>query len=118
MAKANKVHIIGIGDDGLDGVTEAARRLIEQADLLIGSEHTMKVVGPTGGEQIVVGNNLDEAVERIASSPEERIVVLATGDPLFYGTARYLCAKLGKERFDVLPHVSAMQMAFARVKES
>ena len=45
-------------------------------------------------------------------------MVLASGDPLFYGVARYLCDKLGKDRFEVLPHVSSMQLAFARVKES
>jgi precorrin-6Y C5,15-methyltransferase (decarboxylating) len=46
------------------------------------------------------------------------VVVLASGDPLFYGTARYVCSKLGKDRFEVVPHVSSMQLAFARVKES
>jgi precorrin-6Y C5,15-methyltransferase (decarboxylating) len=46
------------------------------------------------------------------------LVMLASGDPLFYGTARFLCARLGKDRFEVLPHVSSMQLAFARVKES
>ena len=45
-------------------------------------------------------------------------MLLASGDPLFYGVARYLCDKLGKEHFEVIPHVSSMQMAFARVKES
>jgi precorrin-6Y C5,15-methyltransferase (decarboxylating) len=45
-------------------------------------------------------------------------VVLVSGDPLFYGMARYLCDKLGKQRFEVVPHVSSMQLAFARVKES
>ncbi len=45
-------------------------------------------------------------------------VLLASGDPLFYGTARFLCDRLGKDRFEVLPHVSSMQLAFARVKES
>ncbi len=44
--------------------------------------------------------------------------MLASGDPLFYGVARYLCDHLGKDRFEVLPHVSSMQLAFARVKES
>ena len=43
---------------------------------------------------------------------------MAYGDPLFYGLARYLFDKLGKERFDVAPHVSSMQLAFARVMES
>src|SRR5205085_5199889 len=45
-------------------------------------------------------------------------VIVASGDPLFYGVARYLCDRLGKDRFEVLPHVSSMQLAFARVKES
>ena len=46
------------------------------------------------------------------------MVVIASGDPLFYGTARYVCGRLGKDRFEVVPHVSSMQLAFARVKES
>jgi precorrin-6Y C5,15-methyltransferase (decarboxylating) len=57
-------------------------------------------------------------VRRIGENPGKRIVILASGDPLFYGTARYLCAQLGKDRFEVVPHVSSMQLAFARVKES
>src|SRR5438876_8439961 len=46
------------------------------------------------------------------------MVVVASGDPLFYGVARYLCDRLGKDHFEVLPHVSSMQLAFARIKES
>jgi precorrin-6Y C5,15-methyltransferase (decarboxylating) len=66
--------------------------------------------------QAVTG--LEELVERIEQIGPVRAVVLASGDPLFYGTARYVCAKLGKDRFEVVPHVSSMQLAFARVKES
>jgi precorrin-6Y C5,15-methyltransferase (decarboxylating) len=48
----------------------------------------------------------------------KKMVLVASGDPLFYGVARFLCDRLGKERFEVLPHVSSMQLAFARIKES
>lgn len=114
-----KIHIIGIGEDGLDGLTSGARALIERADLLVGENHTLDKVPPSAAERMVVGSNLDEAVRRIAGlAPGKRAVVLATGDPLFYGVARYLCDRLGKERFEVVPHVSTMQLAFARVKES
>jgi precorrin-6Y C5,15-methyltransferase (decarboxylating) len=41
-----------------------------------------------------------------------------SGDPLFYGISRFLGERLGKDRFEVVPHVSSMQLAFARVKES
>ncbi len=116
---ANKIHIIGIGDDGLDGVTAQARKLIDEADLLLGAESTLKLLPKSAGKQrATIGGNLDDAVQQIAKAGDKQIVVLASGDPLFYGVARYLCDKLGKERFEVVPHVSSMQLAFARVKES
>lgn len=113
-----KIPIIGIGDDGLDGVSAAARALIHEAQLLVGAEQTLALVPNSGAERLVVGANLDAAVERVSASGGKRIAVLASGDPLFYGLARYLSDKLGKDRFQVVPHVSSMQLAFARVMES
>ncbi len=118
MAEANKIHIIGIGEDGLSGLTDAARRRVMEAELLIGESHALSLVAEAGGERIVVGTNLVEVAERIRTAGDKRTVVLAVGDPLFYGVARYLCDRLGKDHFDVVPHVSSMQLAFARVKES
>jgi precorrin-6Y C5,15-methyltransferase (decarboxylating) len=115
---SNKIHIIGMGDDGLEGITSPARKIVEQADLLVGAESALARIPPGKGERLVVSTNLDEAVERISQAGKKRLVVLASGDPLFYGVARYLCDKLGKDRFEVVPHVSSMQLAFARVKES
>ena len=118
MPTNSKVHIIGIGDDGLEGMTSTARALLEQADLVIGSEHTLRLTPPTRAERMVVSASLEPVVERIAASGSRRVVIVVSGDPLFYGMARYLCDKLGKDRFEVVPHVSSMQLAFARVKES
>ncbi|HEX3727756.1 MAG TPA: precorrin-6y C5,15-methyltransferase (decarboxylating) subunit CbiE [Pirellulales bacterium] len=114
----NKIHVIGMGDDGLAGLTSSARQLVEQAQLLVGPEAALEKIPPTAAERLVAGSNLDDTVERIARAGGKRVVVLASGDPLFYGVARYLCDKLGKDRFEVIPHVSSMQLAFARVKES
>jgi precorrin-6Y C5,15-methyltransferase (decarboxylating) len=118
LAAPEKIYVVGIGENGLDGLTAAARELVEGAELLIGEDHTLELVPPTDAERLVVHTSLDEAVEQIEVSPQKRIVVLASGDPLFYGVARYLCDRLGKQRFEVVPHVSSMQLAFARVKES
>ena len=113
-----KIQIIGIGDDGLEGLTAAARQLIEQADVLVGARQTLSGIGASRAQRVEVGGDLDAVVKNVELAKNKRIVVLATGDPLFYGTARYLCDRLGKERFEVRPHVSSMQLAFARVKES
>jgi precorrin-6Y C5,15-methyltransferase (decarboxylating) len=115
---SDKIHIIGMGDDGLEGITSTARKIVEQADLVLGAESALARIPPGKGERLIVSTNLDEAVERISQAGGKRLVVLASGDPLFYGVARYLCDKLGKDRFEVVPHVSSMQLAFARVKES
>jgi precorrin-6Y C5,15-methyltransferase (decarboxylating) len=72
----------------------------------------------SSAERIALGSNLEDAVAKLGKSGEKSTVILASGDPLFYGVARYLCDKLGKDRFEVVPHVSSMQLAFARVKES
>jgi precorrin-6Y C5,15-methyltransferase (decarboxylating) len=113
-----KVHIVGIGDDGVEGMTAQARRLVEAADVLVGPESCSTLVPAVIRGRLVSAANLEELVERIEAAGAKRVVVLASGDPLFYGTARYVCSKLGKDRFEVVPHVSSMQLAFARVKES
>ncbi len=118
MNRSEIIHIIGIGDDGLDGLTTYARRLIEDADLVLGDEPTLSLVKSVGGDRAAITTDLAAGIARINAAPGKHIVVLASGDPLFYGMARYLCDKLGKDRFQVIPHVSSMQLAFARVKES
>jgi precorrin-6Y C5,15-methyltransferase (decarboxylating) len=118
VATPHKVHIIGIGDDGLEGLSVNAQQLIRDADLLVGGDRALRSLPASKAQRLEVGGNLDAVVERISQSPDKRIVMLAQGDPLFYGTARYLTDRLGKDRFEVLPHVSSMQLAFARVKET
>ncbi len=118
MTAAGKVHIVGLGDDGVDGMTAQARRLVEEAELLLGPEACRSLLPATLRSRLETAANLEELVERIEGASGRRTVVLASGDPLFYGTARYVCTKLGKDRFEVVPHVSSMQLAFARVKES
>ena len=117
MAQA-KIQIVGIGDDGVDGMTAQARRLVESAELLLGPASCAGVLPPPLAARLQPVAGLDELVECIEAAGDRRIVVLASGDPLFYGTARYVCGRLGKDRFEVVPHVSSMQLAFARVKES
>jgi len=118
VSDQEKIHIVGIGDDGLEGATAAAKSLIDQSSLIIGTEKSLALVHRDNVKKIQIGADLASIAEHISEHDGERIVVLATGDPLFYGVARFLCDQCGKDRFEVVPHVSSMQLAFARVKES
>lgn len=113
-----RITIIGIGDDGFEGLTRQALEMIQSASTVFGPSSLLNKV-PAGSAALkTLSVNLEEAADSLAEKNLEPVVLLASGDPLFYGVARYLCDKLGKDRFDVIPHVSSMQLAFARVKES
>jgi precorrin-6Y C5,15-methyltransferase (decarboxylating) len=114
-----RVHIIGVGSDGLDGLTARARDLLLSADIVFGADSVLSLLPELKAERRVLGADLPEATGALSALlGKKRVAVVAGGDPLFYGVARYLCERLGKEHFEVLPHVSSMQMAFARVKET
>lgn len=115
----SRIHIIGVGSDGLAGLTSRARDLLLTAEVVFGPEAVLALLPELKGERRPLSGDLHEATTQLgALLGKGRVVVVAGGDPLFYGVARYLCDRLGKEAFEVLPHVSSMQLAFARVKET
>jgi precorrin-6Y C5,15-methyltransferase (decarboxylating) len=119
MTNPEKIYVIGIGSDGSAGLTVRARDLIASAEVLFGSESILSLVPEATGQRVRIGTDLPDVVRTLeVNLGKKRMVVLAGGDPLFYGIARYLCDRLGKDNFEVLPHVSSMQLAFARIKES
>jgi precorrin-6Y C5,15-methyltransferase (decarboxylating) len=114
-----RIHIIGVGSDGLAGLTSRARDLLLEADLVFGPEAVLKTLPEVRAEKQAAGSDLPEVLAALEQHlGRKRMVIVAGGDPLFYGVARYLCDRLGKDRFEVLPHVSSMQLAFARIKET
>src|SRR5262245_49305171 len=118
-APAGKVPIIGIGPDGLGGLTARSRELLAAAELVFGSDAVLRLLPELTAERVRIGADLPEVVAKLrANLGRKRLAIAATGDPLFYGTARYLCDKVGAEHFEVMPHVSSMQLAFARIKET
>ncbi len=115
----SKLVIVGIGDDGLAGLTEPARKVVLSADLILGAPQALALLEETSARKQVLEPEMGEALKQVREALRaRRPVLVSSGDPLFYGVARYLCDRLGKDLFEVVPHVSSMQLAFARVKES
>ena len=78
----NKIHIIGVGDDGVEGLTNHARDLIEKADILIGPAYLLPKVSIGPSRRIESGSDLERLSETIDSLASENVVLLAGGDPL------------------------------------
>ncbi len=116
---APKIPIVGVGPDGLAGLTLRSRELLTSIELVFGSDQVLRLLPELTAERVRIGTDLPSIVERIKTNAGgKRMAIVSIGDPLFYGTARYLCDKVGPDLFEVVPHISSMQLAFARLKET
>jgi precorrin-6Y C5,15-methyltransferase (decarboxylating) len=111
-----KIYVIGAGVEGQEGFPRRVLELIGKADLLLGGERQLELFPDFPGEKVTIGSNLGEVVERLKKN-ERRAVVLASGDPLFFGIGRYLLRNLPEEELEFVPNVSSVQYAFAKIKE-
>jgi len=107
--------VIGIGEDGLDGLSRAARALLGQAEVLVGGTRHLALVPEGRAERIAWRQPLMETLPEIAAHEGRRVVVLATGDPLWYGVGAALLQRFGREAMLVLPAPSAFSLAAARM---
>ena len=111
--------IIGIGDDGLNAAPAVVGEIVRGAEALLGDERALSLLPDDApGERHKIGGDLEELAAKIESLGDRKAAMVVFGDPMFYGLARFLTERFGKQRFEVYPHVSSMQLAFARVMES
>lgn len=112
------VHVVGIGLDGANGLVEGVRQLVWGATLLIGSDRHLSYFPNHSGKYLVLGDFTQAIAEirhQLAAS-SGYIVVLVTGDPLFFGLGRLLLTELPQQQLTFHPHLSAVQLAFNRIK--
>lgn len=114
----NKVYVVGVGADGISGLSPRAREILDGADLLVGTSRLLAAIPGDQAERWAVNPGKAEVLARIeAALSEQRVAVLASGDPGFFGIGKVLVRRLGKERVEIVPHLSSVQLAFARIKE-
>ena len=130
------IHVVGIGDDGLAGLGDRARAIIEGARTLYGGARHLELVRAAGVQPVRtvdLGARFVEAVEELASGAcGHGAVVLASGDPMLYGIGATLARRLGARgvgsarldvprvdvpRLEILAHPSSVALAFAAIGE-
>ncbi|WP_346618613.1 precorrin-6y C5,15-methyltransferase (decarboxylating) subunit CbiE [Blastococcus montanus] len=114
---AGPIVVVGIGADGWDGLSPAARRSIEAADVLRGSARQLALVPPgVAAERVPWPSPLAPALRALPGAhPGRRVVVLASGDPMLSGIGTSLVRLLGPGAVDVVPHPSSVTLACARL---
>ena len=109
--------VIGIGHDGPAGLLPGALEHIARAEVLVGGRRHLAFFPDWPGKTVVLGADPEPVVRQLkATYRRQKTVVLASGDPLFYGIGRLLIEHFPPHALCFLPHVSAVQLAFARLK--
>jgi precorrin-6Y C5,15-methyltransferase (decarboxylating) len=109
------LSIVGIGEDGLAGLTAPARALVDDAEVLVGGERHLAMLPDDGRERFAWPSPLSELLKKIESRRGERVCVLATGDPLWYGVGISLLRRIPRSEIAILPGRSAFSLAAARI---
>lgn len=113
------IHVVGVGLSGRASLPPPLLNLVESATLLIGAQRHLEAFSDLPTEAWPLGNftqMFDQLRSRLASDPHTQAVVLASGDPLFFGIGRLLLAAFPPEQLVFHPQVSAIQQAFSRLK--
>ncbi|PRX37006.1 precorrin-6Y C5,15-methyltransferase (decarboxylating) [Meinhardsimonia xiamenensis] len=109
------LHIVGIGEDGMEGLRPATRAVVEAAEVIIGGDRHHRLSDAVKAERIAWPSPFDALIDTLKSLKGRRVVVLATGDPLWYSVGARIGRAIPVEEIVYHPQLSAFQLAAARL---
>ena len=107
--------IIGIGDDGLGGLAPASRAILDTAEVIVGGARHLAMAPQVRAERLEWRQPFADSIAAIEARRGRRVVVLASGDPMWFGAGATLCRHFPREEMLVLPHPGAFSLAAARL---
>lgn len=116
----NKILVVGMTAAGVESLSQGVIDQILSADLLIGGKRHLAYFPTFRGDTLPITNNISTVVETLKSSisSQKSTIVLASGDPLFYGIGATLRRYFSADQLEILPAPSSIQLAFAALGES
>lgn len=109
------ITVVGLGEDGLDRLSPQARAAIDDAEVLIGGERHLALVPRGGLERMTWRTPLKDTMADIAARRGKRVVVLASGDPMWFGVGATLAKHFPAGEMTILPVPGAFSLAAARL---
>ena len=114
--KRRWLALLGIGEDGLAGLSDTARTLIAGAELVVGGKrHLTLAQDAIQGKTLTWPSPIGDAFPEILAHRGRPIVVLASGDPFFYGIGKQLVEVVPADEILCLPQPSAFSLAASRL---
>lgn len=109
------LHIVGIGEDGMDGLAPATRAVLEAAEVIIGGDRHHRLSDSVTAERLAWPHPFDALIDTLRAMRGRRVVVLATGDPLWFSVGARIGRSIPPGDIVYHPQLSAFQLAAARM---
>ncbi len=110
------LSIVGIGEDGAEGLSAVARGLVASADIVFGGARHLALAAPLiRGEARPWPSPFSHGVEQVLAARGRNVCVLASGDPFFYGVGSVLANHVAPDETLVVPAPSSFSLAAARL---
>ncbi len=109
------LSVVGIGEDGLDGLSPRGRMLVDGAQTLVGGARHFAMIPDDGRARLTWPTPLTDLMPQIAERRGTPVCVLATGDPMFFGIGVTLAKHFDADEMDVVPSLSAFSLAASRL---
>jgi precorrin-6Y C5,15-methyltransferase (decarboxylating) len=113
--RAPWLTLIGMGDDGPAGLTPAARSLLDAAEVVYGGTRHLAMLCGSPGRKVAWPSPLTDGIADLLRERGRRAVVVASGDPFFYGIGATLLKHLPPSEMMCIPAPSAFSLAAARL---
>ena len=111
-----KIIVAGIGPGGEDYITPAALKKIRSAKFLVGGRRALSEFSAPNQITCAITADLDAPLNFIREKiPLGEVVVMVSGDPGYYSMLDLLRKNFPPESIEVIPSISAMQLAFAKI---
>ncbi|MEO1179536.1 MAG: precorrin-6y C5,15-methyltransferase (decarboxylating) subunit CbiE [Cyanobacteria bacterium J06636_28] len=112
----NLLHVVGLGLNGLQSLSPNALTCLEKAEVIAGSKVHLQTVADYPARQLPLDSDIVAWLDQIADILQQQsVVVLTSGDPLFYGLGRLLTERFDQQYLRFYPQVSSIQLAFNRL---
>lgn len=111
-----KIAVVGVGPGSEEYLLPAARKAIEEADMLAGGPRHLAPYENSGRELIPLEGSLDEFLDLLdRKRPSGRIALLLSGDPCFYSLLGKISSRFTPDEYEVFPGLSSFQLLFSRL---
>ena len=107
--------IIGLGEDGPDGLSPASRSALDQAEIVMGPPRHLELLPNLEAKRIAWPVPFADGVEQLLALRPRRVVALASGDPFWFGAGTTLAKRLTPGEWRAFPGISTFSLAAARM---